>query len=120
MTNIVIISHSKEIAEGTKALLNQMAGDVNVIVQGGVDGKIGTSYDHIQALINELTDDALCFYDIGSAKMNLDLAIEMYEGDQRIEKVEAPIVEGSFTAAVQLSVGNSIEEVLGELNKTFG
>lgn len=120
MTNIVIISHSKEIAEGTKALLNQMASDVNVIVQGGVDGKIGTSYDHIQTLINELTDDALCFYDIGSAEMNLDLAIEMYEGEQRIEKVEAPIVEGSFTAAVQLSVGSSIEEVLGELNKTFG
>ena len=31
--------------------------------------------------------------------MNLDLAIEMYTGDYRIEKVDAPIVEGSFTAA---------------------
>ena len=87
MTNIVIISHSKEIAEGTQALLNQMAGDVNVIVQGGVDGKIGTSYDHIQALINELTDDALCFYDIGSAEMNLDLAIEMYTSSNSIKSV---------------------------------
>ena len=30
------------------------------------------------------------FYDIGSAGMNLDMAIEMYEGSHRIEKMEAP------------------------------
>lgn len=119
MTKIVIVSHSEEITNGTKALLEQMAGEVPVLVQGGVEGGIGTSYDHIQKMINDLDDDALCFYDIGSAEMNLDLAIEMYEGNYQVEKIDAPIVEGSFTAAVKLSVGGSIEEILEDLKKNF-
>ena len=61
MTSIVIVSHSEDIANGTQALLEQMAGDVNVIAQGGTEGRIGTSYDHIQEMINELADDAICF-----------------------------------------------------------
>ena len=120
MTQIVIISHSQAIAAGTKDLLKQMTPGVTVIDQGGVGDDIGTSYDHIQALINQVDDDTLCFYDIGSAEMNLDLAIEMYEGQHRVEKVDAPIVEGSFTAAVKLSVGGSIDETIEALNKTFG
>ncbi|ANK38079.1 PTS mannnose transporter subunit IIA [Staphylococcus equorum] len=120
MTKIVIVSHSEDIANGTKALLEQMAGDVSILIQGGVEGKIGTSYDHIQEMINDLDDDALCFYDIGSAEMNLDLAIEMYEGKYQVVKVDAPIVEGSFTAAVKLSVGGSIKEIVEELKRNFG
>ena len=50
------------------------------LAHGGVDGGIGTSFDDIQNIINNLDDDALCFYDLGSSEMNLDLAIEMYEG----------------------------------------
>ena len=54
MTQIIIVSHSKEIAEGTKALINQMVGeDVGVVAQGGANGNIGTSYDDIQEMINQ-------------------------------------------------------------------
>ena len=41
MTTLVIISHSEQIANGTKALLQQMAPDVNVVANGGVNGDIG-------------------------------------------------------------------------------
>ena len=68
MTSIVIVSHSEDIANGTQALLEQMAGDVNVIAQGGAEGRIGTSYDHIQDMINELSDDAICFMILGQLK----------------------------------------------------
>ena len=44
--------------------------------------------------------------------MNLDLAIEMYEGSHHIKKIDAPIVEGSFTAAVKLSVGGTTDEAV--------
>ena len=78
MTQIIIVSHSKEIADGTKALVNQMVGEnIKITAQGGVHGEIGTSYDDIQTMVNQVDDDALCFYDIGSAEMNTDLAIEM-------------------------------------------
>ena len=119
MTSIILVSHSEKIAEGTKDLLSQMASGVNVVAQGGINGEIGTSFDDIHQLLNGLNDDAICFYDIGSAEMNLDLAIEMYTGDYRVEKVDAPIVEGSFTAAVKLSVGGNFDETLQEIKQNF-
>ena len=118
MTSIIIISHSADIAKGTKSLLNQMAKDVNIIAYGGVYGGIGTSFDDIQNIINNLEDDALCFYDLGSSEMNIDLAIEMYDGPHHIKKIDAPIVEGSFTAAVKLSVGGTTDEAIQEVAQT--
>ncbi len=93
MPKIILVSHSKEIASGTKSLLKQMAGDVDIIPIGGLpDGSIGTSFDIIQEVLTKLEDDALCFYDIGSSEMNVDMAIEMYDGNHRVLKVDAPIV----------------------------
>ena len=45
-----------------------MTNDINVIAYGGVNGEIGTSYDEIKQLINQLDDDALCFYDLDHQK----------------------------------------------------
>ena len=95
-----------------------MTNDINVIAYGGVNGEIGTSYDEIKQLINQLDDDALCFYDLGSSEMNIDLAIDMYKGKYHIYKVNAPIVEGSFTAAMSLSVGKTANEAIQEVNRS--
>lgn len=120
MTKIILVSHSKEIASGTKSLLKQMAGDVDIIPIGGLpDGSIGTSFDIIQEVLTKLEDDALCFYDIGSSEMNVDMAIEMYDGNYRVLKVDAPIVESSFIAAVKLSIGGSIDDALAEIKQSF-
>src|SRR5699024_179001 len=108
-------------ADGTKALVNQMVGEnIKITAQGGVHGEIGTSYDDIQTMVNQVDDDALCFYDIGSAEMNTDLAIEMYEGELGLEQMDASIGKGTVTAAVNISVGKTIDEVLDELNTKFG
>lgn len=120
MPKIILVSHSKEIASGTKSLLKQMAGDVDIIPIGGLpDGSIGTSFDIIQEVLTKLEDDALCFYDIGSSEMNLDMVIEMYDGNHRVLKVDAPIVEGSFIATVKLSIGGSIDDALAEIKQSF-
>ncbi|WP_086105699.1 dihydroxyacetone kinase phosphoryl donor subunit DhaM [Staphylococcus aureus] len=120
MPKIILVSHSKEIANGTKSLLKQMAGDVDIIPIGGLpDGSIGTSFDIIQEALTKLDDDALCFYDIGSSEMNLDMAIEMYDGNHHVLKVDAPIDEGSFIAAVKLSIGGSIDDALAEIKQSF-
>ncbi|HCS9119562.1 TPA: PTS-dependent dihydroxyacetone kinase phosphotransferase subunit DhaM [Staphylococcus pseudintermedius] len=119
MTQIVLVSHSDKIAEGTQELLAQMAQDVNVVAIGGIEGEIGTSFDDISAVLNDINDDAICFFDIGSSEMNLDMAIEMYTGAHRIEKVDAPIVEGSFIAAVALSTGQTIDEAIASVDEVF-
>lgn len=119
MTQIVLVSHSEKIAQGTKELLEQMAPGVSVISIGGHDGGIGTSFDTIFATIESLEDDAVCFFDIGSSEMNLDMALEMYAGSQRVEKVTAPIVEGSFIAAVSISTGNDMDTVIQAVKTEF-
>lgn len=119
MTSIVLVSHSENIALGTQQLLEQMAPSVSVIAVGGHNGEIGTSFDTIFAAIESLEDDAVCFFDIGSSEMNLDMALEMYAGSQRVEKVTAPIVEGSFIAAAAISTGNDIDAVIGAVNDEF-
>lgn len=119
MTSIIVVSHSEEIAKGIKKLIHQMVEGVEVIAVGGSDGTIGTSFEPIQQAIEGVKDNALCFYDLGSAEMNLDMAIEMYSGEYRIEKVEAPIVEGSFLASVNISTGMSYEDVVASVESEY-
>ena len=115
MTEILIISHSSEIAQGTRALVSQMAGDTIIHASGGVDGDIGTNIDQINDMIGKVGADTICFYDIGSSRMNLEMAVEMYDGEHELHISEAPIVEGAFLAAVENSVGSSTEAILEKL-----
>ena len=120
MATIGIISHSKDIAQGVKDLLAQMSPDVTVIAKGGNnEGEIGTSIDTVNEIIDELTEDALLFYDIGSAEMNLEMAIDLYEGDYKLYKVDGPIVEGAFLASVSLSTGATLEEAISSIESKF-
>ena len=120
MATIGIISNSKDIAQGVKDLLAQMSPDVTVIAKGGNnEGEIGTSIDTVNEIIDELTEDALLFYDIGSAEMNLEMAIDLYEGDYKLYKVDGPIVEGAFLASVSLSTGATLEEAISSIEREF-
>ena len=58
-------------------------------------------------------DGALVLLDLGSAALSLELALEeLDEADRaRVRVSEAPLVEGAILAAVQASVGASIDEV---------
>nr|WP_263315018.1 dihydroxyacetone kinase phosphoryl donor subunit DhaM [Mammaliicoccus sp. Marseille-Q6498] len=120
MATIGIISHSDKIAQGVKDLLEQMSPEVTIIAKGGTnDGDIGTSIDTVNDVINEFTEDGLLFYDIGSAEMNLDMALDLYEGDLNLYKVDGPIVEGAFLASVSLSTGATLEEAISSIKRQF-
>ncbi|HIW11673.1 MAG TPA: PTS-dependent dihydroxyacetone kinase phosphotransferase subunit DhaM [Candidatus Salinicoccus stercoripullorum] len=117
MADILIISHSSEIAGGTKALVEQMAKDVTIHASGGVDGGIGTNIDQISEMLGSIDNDTICFYDIGSSLMNLEMAVEMYDGPHSVHISNAPLVEGSFLAGVESSVGTNTESILEKLNE---
>jgi PTS hybrid protein len=118
-TGIIIVSHVYEIAKGINRLLQEVASDVNIEVVGGIsEVEIGTSFDNILQLIEQHpSDNLLAFYDLGSAKMNLEMARELSE--KSITIYDVPIVEGSYTAAalLQANVANNvIEQQLKELH----
>lgn len=123
MVSIVLVSHSAKLVEGLEDLLKQVVGDVSIVTAGGdEDGSIGTHFDKIQAAVEEVgagDDGALVFYDLGSAKMNAEMAIEVAESED-VRLVSYPIVEGSYLAAVEASIGKSLDDILASLEKEFG
>ena len=55
----------------------------------------------------------LVLLDLGSAALSLELALEEFDADERarLRVSEAPLVEGAILAAVQASVGATLDEV---------
>ena len=120
--SLVLISHSGTLVEGLREMVGQVAGvEVRVEIAGGTeDGRLGTSTTKIaSALRNALLPapdgepDVLILLDLGSAALSLEIALEeLTEHDRaRVRISEAPLVEGAILAAVQASVGASIDEV---------
>ncbi|GAB6085372.1 dihydroxyacetone kinase phosphoryl donor subunit DhaM [Alkaliphilus crotonatoxidans] len=122
MVGIVIVSHSEKIALGIAELCNQMTqGNVSIEAAGGTtDGRIGTDAMKIMEAIQraDTGDGVVVLMDLGSAVMSTELALDLLEDKlrERVVLVDAPIVEGSISAAVQASIGSMLEEVkLGAL-----
>ncbi|GCF93043.1 PTS-dependent dihydroxyacetone kinase phosphotransferase subunit DhaM [Enterococcus florum] len=112
---VLLISHTKEIPEGLKRLIGEVAKDVPVTTAGGLeDGGIGTSMERIlQAIEDNSADELLAFYDLGSAKMNLELAIEMTE--KSVTLFDAAFVEGAYTACALIAAGAEEAEIETQL-----
>lgn len=118
---LVLISHSPKIVEGVKDIISQVVQNVSIELAGGTDdGEIGTSIEKIQAAIERANGEkgVLLIYDIGSAKMNAEMAIEMSEADT-IQIAEVPIVEGAYVAAVESGMNKSLDEVKAAVEKGF-
>ncbi len=127
MIGIVIISHSKKLAEGVKELAQQMSQNkVKIFAAGGIDdasNPIGTDPFKIKEAI-ELADSEegiLVLMDIGSAVMNAELATELLSDTlkERVLLCEAPLVEGAIAAAAQSMVGANLEAVAKEAKNSL-
>ena len=112
---ITLVSHVPEIAEGLPQLLNQVAKDVPITKAGGTnDNDIGTSMEKImQAFADNQADEILAFYDLGSAKMNLEMAIEM--SDKKVHLYDTTFLEGAYTAASLIQAGVNLEDIEKQL-----
>ena len=112
---ITLVSHVPEIAEGLPQLLNQVAKDVPITKAGGTnDNDIGTSMEKImQAFADNQAVEILAFYDLGSAKMNLEMAIEM--SDKKVHLYDTAFLEGAYTAASLIQAGVNLEDIEKQL-----
>jgi len=117
MVGIVIVSHSAKVANGVKEMAEQMSQKrVPIAAAGGVDDQtMGTNAERIFAALQKAysPDGVLVLMDLGSAVMSTQMAIEMLteEQQQKVKMSEAPLVEGAIVAAVEASLGHSLEAV---------
>jgi dihydroxyacetone kinase phosphotransfer subunit len=113
MVNLLIVSHSAQLAAGVKEFASQVAGDeIKIAAAGGTtDGRLGTSVERIKAGLRELesTDGVLVLVDIGGAVLSVETAIESL-GMPQVQISDAPLVEGAYLAAVEASTGATLEQ----------
>lgn len=118
MVGIVVVSHSRKVAEGIKELADQMAGAGNsIIAAGGLeDGSIGTDAVRIMEAIKKADsgDGVVVMVDLGSAVLSSGLAVDLLEKclGNRVRIADAPVLEGTICAAVQASIGDNLDSVL--------
>ena len=114
---LVIVSHSVKLAEGVVELAAQMAPDVRLRAAGGTnDGRIGTSYDKVQAAVDELRAtgaDVAILTDLGSATMTVESVVDLLDEDEahHVRFCDGPLVEGAVAAAVTAQVGGDLDAV---------
>ncbi len=124
MIGIVIVSHSRKLAEGVLELAEQMTrGAVPMEAVGGIDdpdNPIGTDPMRVMAAIESVAGRAdagvLVVMDLGSAVMSAETALEFLPDavKAKVRLCAAPLVEGTVAAAVQAAVGASLAEADAE------
>ncbi|MDH6365345.1 PTS hybrid protein [Enterococcus sp. PF1-24] len=114
---IILVSHVEEIAQGLAKLIKEVAADVPLTIAGGTeDGGIGTSFEKISAAFEaNSSSELVAFYDLGSAKMNLEMAMEMTE--KEVILLDVALIEGAYTAAALLQVDTPWKEIASQLEK---
>jgi phosphoenolpyruvate---glycerone phosphotransferase subunit DhaM len=112
---ITLVSHVPEVTTGLKKLLKQAAADVSITVAGGTnDDNVGTSMEKILTAFSlNQAEEILAFYDLGSAKMNLEMAIEMT--NKKVHLYDAALIEGAYTAATLIQADVQLDEIEQQL-----
>lgn len=114
MVSLLIVSHSARLAEGVKELADQMAGGaVQIAAAGGIaDGALGTSSDLIRAGLEAIAsqEGTLILVDLGSAVLSAEAVLETLNSAYPVLISDAPLVEGAVLAAIEASVGASLEQ----------
>jgi dihydroxyacetone kinase phosphotransfer subunit len=114
---IVVVSHSAQLAAGVVELASQMAGGLTLIeAAGGTDeGALGTSMTKTTRALERARspEGTLVLVDLGSAALIAEMAIEQLSPEQQalIRLSNAPVAEGAVLAAVEASIGSSLDAV---------
>ena len=113
---VLLVSHVTEIADGLAKLISEVAKDVTVKSAGGTpEGGVGTSFDKIEEALSSFEEESiLAFYDLGSAKMNLELAIET--SDKTVKLYDTALIESAYTASALLQAEAPIEAIEEQLD----
>jgi multiphosphoryl transfer protein len=127
MIGIVIVSHSRQLAEGVRDLAEQMTqGKVPLAIAAGIDdpeNPLGTDAMQIYQAIESVYSESgvLILMDLGSALMSAELALEFCSPDQQahIHLCAAPLVEGTIAAAVAATASSDIAQIMTEARQSL-
>jgi phosphocarrier protein FPr len=119
MVGLVLVSHSRRLAESVRELVLQMtAPGFPIAAAGGVGDnfdELGTDAVHIADVLQNLScpEGLLILMDLGSAVLSAQTALELLDssGKNPVRLCSAPLVEGAIAAAVSSQAGGSLADV---------
>jgi phosphoenolpyruvate-protein phosphotransferase/dihydroxyacetone kinase phosphotransfer subunit len=119
---LVLVSHSRLLAEGVAELAQAMAGDrVKIVAAGGMEPPetaLGTDATRVARAIETAWSErgVLVLMDLGSALLSAEMALEFLAEERRgrVMLTAAPLVEGAVAAAVAARIGAGLEQVQAE------
>lgn len=119
MIALALVGHSRELLRALRAMMAQAAPAVPVVTAGGtVTGSLGTSSPGIlealrAALRASEGDGVVVLFDLGSAALALEIALEELPDLERarIAVSDGPLVEGAVRAAVEAAGGAPLAQV---------
>ncbi len=123
MVNLILVSHSKKLAEGVAEMVKQMTASESVKIltaagTGDDNQDLGTNaleiMEAIEAAYSE--DGILILMDLGSAVLSTEMALNMVSDEMKsnIKVCPAPFVEGAIAASVQAGLGSDLNSVYKE------
>lgn len=119
MIALVVVSHSRPLAEAARALALQMGGSTppEVRVAAGLaDGGTGTDASAIAQAIDDVASDegVLVVMDLGSAVLSSEMAQEFVATAHPVRLSAAPFVEGLIAAVALAATGAPLDAVAAE------
>lgn len=122
MVGIVIISHSRTLADGVAEVARAMGVGRAVVVPAGGDseGGLGTSVDLAEAAVATADggDGVLLLADLGSSVLTARTLIEDAERADLL-LADAPLVEGAVAAASMAAAGADLATVHAAAESAF-
>jgi phosphocarrier protein FPr len=124
MVGLVIVSHSRALAEALVGLLRQVAAPgLPVAVAAGIGEdrrEFGTDAVEIMEAIQSVYSDegVLVLMDLGSAVLSANMALDLLPPEM-IDKIlfcGAPLVEGAIAASVQIDLNSDLDTICREAN----
>lgn len=144
IVGLVLVSHSRKLAEGAVELAQEMGlGQVPLVAAGGdVDGGLGVSYERIEAAVKAADQGAgvVIIADVGSSVLTARIYAEDAEeaalegaeiegatgegeeatGGPRVVVADAPLVEGAVAAASAAATGVDVDAVVAAAEEAYG
>ena len=122
MVSLILLSHSPKIVDGIKDMLDEMAKGIPLFVAGGDGaGGLGSDYELIKDTMHKAYNPqgVVILFDLGSSFMTADTVLDEMDDAMRAKFVFArvPLVEGAIVAAMEISSGAGLEDVLAALKE---
>lgn len=122
MVGLVIVSHSRALADGLVGLVRQVTStDLPLAVAAGIGeerNEFGTDAVEIMQAIQSVYSESgvVVLMDLGSAVLSAKMALELLppEMAEKIRFCGAPLVEGAIAAAVQIGLNSDLDTICHE------